>query len=50
MDNNSINEKAPGDAGTSDTGAVEKIQVQDSTDQEKNQGGRYEQNSLEKIE
>ena len=35
-------EKAPGDAGTSDTGAVEKIQVQDSTDQEKNQGGCYE--------
>ena len=42
MTNKIINKKAPGDAGTSDTGAVEKIQVQDSTDQEKNQGGCYE--------
>ena len=30
-------EKAPGDAATSGTGAVEKIQVQDSTDSEKAQ-------------
>lgn len=31
MDNNSINEKAPGDAATSNQSAVEKIQVNDNT-------------------
>lgn len=42
MKTNSFNKKAPGDAATSGQSAVEKIQVQDSTDQEKNQGGCYE--------
>ena len=32
-----LNEKAPGDAATSDTGAVEKIQVNDTTDSRKAQ-------------
>ena len=37
MKTNSFNKKAPGDAGTSDTGAVEKIQVNDTTDSRKGQ-------------
>ena len=43
MTNKIINKKAPGDAATSDTGAVEKIQVQDSTNSRKAQ-------EIEKLE
>ena len=43
MKTNSFNKKAPGDAATSDTGAVEKIQVNDTTDSRKAQ-------EIEKLE